>query len=143
MKRASTRLFPLFALLLLAAGAGACSSYSYYDLTLKLGTGFDPVTVGSIVSCHVIVTGAASDDIVLDPGKCKTSTTGQIGQIEYSTFADSGSITFTFKAFQYPESNPACEVGEGATTLQAASGSRMTGMITATAPVPGKTGTCQ
>ncbi len=47
MKRASMKLLPLFSLVLLACGAGACSSYSYYDLDSKFGSGFDIPTINA------------------------------------------------------------------------------------------------
>lgn len=141
MKRASSKVFPLFALLLLAFGGAACSSYSYYDLDLKWGTGFDVTKIGSIVSCHLVVTGAASDDISLTRAACLGSPSGDIGKVEYSTFADSGSITFTLQGFQYPESNPNCKLGEGSTTLEAAKAVRITGTVTATAMT--QPGPCQ
>ena len=134
-------LFALPALLLLSLGAGSCSSYSYFDLDLKWGTGFDVTKIGSIVSCHLLVSGAANDDITLEPGKCKTATTGDMGMVEYSTFADAGNITFTLNAFQYPESNPNCKLGEGSTTLEAGKAVRKMGTVTATAMA--QSGPCQ
>ena len=116
MKRA-VKLFPLLGVVLLALSTQACSSYSYYDLDLKLGSGFDVVKIGSIQFCHMFVTGSVSDDFEVRPEVCKLATTGEIGQVEYSTFADSGSLTFTFKLFQNPQSNPACELGEGAIVI--------------------------
>jgi hypothetical protein len=136
MKRASMKLLPLFALVLLACGAGACSSYSYYDLDLKFGTGFDIPTINSINTCHLIVSGAANDDIVLEPGRCSTETTGEYGKVEYSTFADSGSITFTLNAFLFPESNANCKLGEGSLTLSAGPAVRMSGTVMATKTTP-------
>jgi hypothetical protein len=142
MKRAfSNKLFPLFALLLLAFGGAACSSYSYYDLDLKWGTGFDVTKIGAIYACNLVVSGAANDNVALDAGKCKTATTGELGKVEYSTFADSGMITFTLQAFQYPPSNPSCKLGEGSLTLDAGQAVRKTGIVTATAMA--QTGTCQ
>jgi hypothetical protein len=135
MKRAPTKLLPLFTLLLLAFGAGACSSYSYYDLDLKWGTGFDFSKISTILDCHLLVSGAAQDDITLDFKKCSTATTGDIGTVEYSTFADSGNITFTLTASQ-KASNPNCKLGEGSTTLAAGKGVRVPGVVTATASPP-------
>lgn len=144
MKRASTRLFPLFALTLLALGAGACSSYSYYDLDIKFGTGLDVVTIGSIQHCQVTVSGAANDVFEIDPNNCKLAKTGEVGMVEYSTFADSGNLTFTLHLFQAQE-NTACLIGEGAVTLPAGTAVRRTGTLTATAPAPENPGgaTCQ
>jgi hypothetical protein len=136
MKRAASRVFPLLALVLLACGAGACNSYSYYDLTLKLNTNFNITKTGSIEHCRLDISGAASDSVELDDTVCRTAFTGDLGTVEYSTFADSGSITFTLRLFQDPESNALCLLGEGATTLEAAKAVRRTGTITATAPAP-------
>lgn len=136
MKRATSRFLPLLALVLLACGAGACNSYSYYDLTLKLGTGFDVVKTGSIQHCRLDVSGAVSDSVELNEAACKTAITGDIGTIEYSTFADSGNITFTLRLYQDPESNPLCLLGEGAQTIDAAKAVRKVATITATAPAP-------
>jgi len=137
MKRLnSSSLSSLLALVLLACSAGACSSYSYYDLDLKLGTGFDVVRIGLIEHCVLDVSGAASDRIEIEPGICKTAVTGEIGTIEYSTFADSGNIIFSLKLYQDPESNPLCLLGEGSTTIEAAKAVRRPGTITATAPAP-------
>jgi len=136
MKRAWMQRLPFFALGLLALAAGACSSYSYYDLDLKWGTGFDFTKISTINACHLVVSGAANDDITLDPKKCATATTGDMGKVEYSTFADSGNITFTLNAFAFPPSNPNCKLGEGSTTLAAAKAVRMTGTVTATASPP-------
>ncbi len=63
----------------------------------------------------MFVTGAATDDFPLDAGLCKTTSpaTLDMGMFEYSTFADSGNLTFTLKLFEYPESNAACQIGAG------------------------------
>jgi len=121
--RPAVRLFPLLALLLLALGAGACSSYSYYDLDLKFGMGFDFNKISTIDSCHLVVSGAVTDSITLDPGMCRISTNGEFGKVEYSTFADSGNITFF---------STTCKLGEGSTTLPAGTAVRRTGTVTAT-----------
>ena len=127
-KRPSVRLFGLLTLVLLSFGAGACNSYSYYDLDLKFGTGFDFGKISSIYSCHLIVSGAANDDITLDPAQCRVSTSGDFGMVEYSTFADSGNITFTFTA----SASTTCKLGDGSTTLPAGMAVRRTGTVTAT-----------
>jgi hypothetical protein len=136
--RSSARLFGLLALGLLALGAAACNSYSYYDLDLKWGTGFDFTKISTIQDCHLLVSGAANDDITLEPKKCSTATTGDMGMVEYSTFADSGSITFTLTASTKP-SDPNCKLGEGSTTLATGKAVRIPGTVTATASPPSTT----
>jgi hypothetical protein len=140
MKRSSMKRLPLLVMALLSLSAAACSSYSYYDLDLKWGTGFDVVKIGSIQFCHLLVSGAATDDVQLNPANCKTATSGDMGMVEYSTFADSGSITFTLNAYTYPDGNPNCKLGEGSTTLEAGKAVRKTGTVTATAMMA--PGTC-
>jgi len=50
--------------------------------------------------CQVVVSGAATDTIGLANGfGCPPSGFPDIGTIEYATFADSGSITFTFNGY--------------------------------------------
>jgi hypothetical protein len=138
--RLSPRLLALLALLPLALAAQACSNYSYIDLDIKLGSGFNTVTINQIEVCHMFVTGAATDDFQLDAGLCKTTSpaTGDMGMFEYSTFADSGSLTFTLKLFEYPESNAACQIGVGSTTVTIpGSGTRTTGTLTVPFMGPG------
>jgi hypothetical protein len=100
------------------------------------------VTIGQIEVCHMFVTGAATDDFQLsDQGVlCKTTNpaTLDMGMFEYSTFADSGSLTFTLKLFEYPESNAACQIGVGSTTVTIpGSGTRTTGTLTVPFMGPG------
>jgi hypothetical protein len=131
----SARLFGLLALGVLALAAGACNSYSYYDLDLKWGTGFDFTKISTIQDCHLLVSGAAKDDIILNSLQCSTATTGDMGMVEYSTFADSGSITVTLTA-STKASDPNCKMGEGSTTLATGKAVRIPGTVTATASPP-------
>ena len=48
MTRRNNRIVGLLAFAFLALGAGACNSYSYYDLDLKWGTGFDFSKISTI-----------------------------------------------------------------------------------------------
>lgn len=126
-----------WALLMLALAAPACSSYHYFDLNLQLDTSFNPVKIGQIEICHMFVTGADNTDFVIDPGVCRGTdlATRNIGHIEYSTFTDSGNDTFTLRIFQYPESNPMCEIGNGSVTL--AVSARTAGTVTVASSGPG------
>jgi hypothetical protein len=130
MKRLVRRALFL-SLLPLAVATQGCSTYSYFDLDLKLGTGFDIVNTGRINSCHMFVTGAATDDFTLSYNTCHTIDTGarEIGKIQYSTFADSGNVTFTLLLFERMES-AACELGSGAVTLPVDSGKTTIGTLT-------------
>jgi hypothetical protein len=126
-------------LLPLAAMSPACNTYSYFDLDMKVGSGFDTVMIGRILSCHVFVGGATTDDFTLDYAKCHTINAGtqDIGKIQYSTFADSGSnVIFTLRLFEKVESD-ACELGHGSTTLTVDSGKTVAGTVTAPYIGPG------
>ena len=104
----------------LTLAAQACSNYSYVDLDIKLGSGFNTVTINQIEVCHMFVTGAATDDFSARTRGCARPPARprvDMGMFEYSTFADSGNLTFTLKLFEYPESNAACEIGVGSTTV--------------------------
>ena len=130
MKRLLSRALFL-SLLPLALAAQGCSTYSYFDIDMKLGTDFNIVAIGRINSCHVFVTGAATDDFTLSYNTCHTidTATRDIGTVQYSTFADAGNVTFTLRLFERMEST-GCEIGTGATTLGVQSAKTVMGTLT-------------
>ena len=79
--------------------------------------------------CLVDITGAASDTLVLD---CPPAKFPDMGTFEYSTFADSGSITFTFNGFYDAPQSSSNQCTSGATTLTASDQITQTGTITLT-----------
>jgi predicted small secreted protein len=135
MMRTRTSLSLLAPLLFLVQG---CNTYSYFDIDLKLGAGFNTVTKGQIHDCHVFVTGAASDDFHVDAAKCQNvdPATLLMDKIEYSTFADAGNITFTLKLFKGLGEMTACEMGEAGTTLAVQSGKTIAGSISVPYAMP-------
>lgn len=130
MSRLVSRLLVL-SLLPLALASQGCSTYSYFDVDMKLGTDFNTVAIGRIFSCHVFVTGAASDNFTLPYNKCHAidPATRDIGKVQYSTFADSGDVVFTLRLFEKMESTP-CELGSGSTTLAVQSAKTVAGTLT-------------
>ncbi len=131
----------LLALLPLVVLAQGCSTYSYFDVDLKLGDGFNTVVqTGNITKCHVFVTGAATDDFLIGNNIClnsdKLASTKDLGKIRYSTFADSGDVTFTLRLFHLMETD-ACELGHADTKLTVSSGNTVAGMITVPLSGPG------
>jgi hypothetical protein len=130
MKRLATTL-GLLILLPFAFAAQGCGNFSYFDVDMKLGTDFNVVAIGRIFSCHVFVTGAASDDFTLPYNKCHAINTGtrDVGTFQYSTLADSGNVTFTLRLFERMES-AGCELGNGAVTLAVDSGKTVAGTLT-------------
>ncbi|HET6149017.1 MAG TPA: hypothetical protein VFH68_15875 [Polyangia bacterium] len=130
MKRLVSRALFL-SLLPLAVASQGCSTYSYFDIDMKLGVDFNIVAIGRINSCHMFVTGAATDDFTLSYSACHTIDTAarDIGKIQYSTLADSGNLTFTLVLFERMESE-ACKLGTGAVTLGIDSGKTVAGTLT-------------
>lgn len=113
MKRSKRFLrgLPLGALLLGVLLTGGCNTYHYYDITV---TSMSPVTVTELSSmsfCTIVVSGASSDTIPWSETNmmgCPPSSS-TIGTFEYATFADSGSITFTFNGYsQVPDPSMLC-----------------------------------
>jgi hypothetical protein len=116
--RAARSLAPAFLILLL--GATGCHTYKYFDVTVRFDAtagNFDSVLVGSLDHCNVVVSGADSGDFPLAKGTCPNKVpTGDAlsgGQFEFSSFADSGTVTFTVDAYKGLTNDPNCKVGEG------------------------------
>jgi hypothetical protein len=115
MKRLSWRHGLALLLLPLAFATQACNTYSYLDVDLTVGTGFETsTTTGLITNCHVFVTGAAKDDFALEVADCRADPgTKEIKKLQYSTFADSGTLTFQLRLFEKGFQSDGCEIGNG------------------------------
>jgi hypothetical protein len=119
------RPLPLLAVVLGGLASG-CDTYHYYDIDVQFTS---PVTEGQVSVmqlCLIDVSGAASDEVQL---ACPPVKFPDMGTFEYSTFADSGPITFTFNGyFEAPKSsNNQCT--SHATTLTASDQITQTGTI--------------
>jgi hypothetical protein len=127
-------MFLLAAVPLMLAGAG-CNTYSYFNIDLKIDPAFGSAAESTISSCRVVVTGAATDSFELNDALCPPpmlTNRLEIGTIDYSTFSDSGNVTFTLNLFNGVGEAANCLVGSGATTLPISSGKITTGILTAT-----------
>ena len=120
------------ALLLLGAG---CNTYHYYDIKVDFGSiGIEEA--GELKLCDVFVTGADTDRFNLPTTgdkkvTCPINTNWpDLGEFEYSTFTDSGNLTFTLNGYNDtpPSDNTKCI--SGATTLAASSEITHNGSIT-------------
>ena len=130
MRRALPLLFAL-------TGLG-CHTYKYIDVTVA----FDPVTftnvndVFKIKRCRVTVSGADSGVGRLDEAKCPNHTgmgdSYSGGIFEFSTFADSGNLTFHLEGFQGDGELPNCKVGDGTTSLPLSSTMTVEGTLKVT-----------
>src|SRR5215470_15835118 len=104
------------------AGSG-CHDFKYVDVAVRFDptpaqgqtTGFDSASAFTVNICRVNVSGAATDSFVLPEGSCPNRLNKNdplnVGTFEYSTFADSGNITFTLQAFQGNVERADCKLG--------------------------------
>jgi hypothetical protein len=130
--RAPARFARLALPLLLALGGVGCHTYKYVDVAVD----FDPVTftnandVFRILVCKVTVSGADSAVFNLPnnrpadrpmaaicPNHTGTGDSYSAGTFEWSTFADSGNLTFKIEGFDSTGAQPNCLVGSGMTTI--------------------------
>jgi hypothetical protein len=119
------------ALLLLGGG---CNTYHYFDIKVDFGTiSFEEA--GGIKRCEVFVTGADTDNFVLpSTGASKVacpidSNWPTLGTFEYSTFTDSGNLTFTLKGYNMTPPMDSFVCVSGATTLPAGAAITQMGTI--------------
>jgi hypothetical protein len=128
------RLFLLAAVPLALAGAG-CNTYSYLNIDMKIDPSFPSLAESTVTACRVFVSGAATDSFPLSDDVCpppSTSNRLEIGIVDYSTFADSGNVTFLLKLYNGTMQTDACLVGSGTTSLAISSGKIVAGTLTAT-----------
>jgi hypothetical protein len=126
----------LLPVLALAAAAG-CNEYHYYDLTVSFNQnaasgGFAANEAGMIGVCVFTVSGEDSGTFRIGPNRQNLplqngSTT--LGVVEFSTFADSGTLNFKIEAYQGSVTVPACKVGEGTKSIMATTASTVTDML--------------
>jgi len=128
------RLARLLPLLALVAAAG-CNEYHYYDISVSFNLtesngGFSVVgnEVGSLQVCIMNVTGADSGSIRMGPFAqgLPVPSNGQFGIVEFSTFADSGNLTFTMSCYDDTTTTADCKTGEGTKTVAVSSASTIT-----------------
>ena len=122
------RAVPLLAVVLGALSSG-CNTYHYYDIDVKFVSPFSVSEASVMKLCLVNVSGATSDTVVLD---CPPVNYPDMGTFEYSTFADSGSITFTFNGFYDLPQSSSNQCTSSATTLPASDQITQMGTITLT-----------
>jgi hypothetical protein len=113
-----------------AVTAAGCSTYHYYDIDVTFDTG--PMgfagtnEISTIQRCVMNVSGADSGQLVMGlTDNCPPMTAAGIGThmgvVEFSTFKDSGNLTFTMDVYNAQTIVPGCKVGSGTKTLAASS----------------------
>ena len=108
------RAVPLLVVVLGGLASG-CNTYHYYDIDVKFTSPVSATQVSVMKFCLVDVSGAASDEVVLE---CPPAFP-DMGTFEYSTFADSGPITFTFNGFYDTPRSSTNQCTSGVTMLTA------------------------
>jgi hypothetical protein len=127
----------LFGLVL--AATGGCSTYHYYDIDVKFDTAAGQFAgtneISTIQRCVMVVSGADSGSITMGLAQnCPPMTAAGIGTdmgvVEFSSFADSGNLTFTFNAYDDMTTADSCKTGVGTKTIAASSASTVMDTIT-------------
>jgi hypothetical protein len=130
MRRSGAVLGCLAGLALLAG----CNTYKYFEIHVT----FDPATLdssqtGYISSCWVTVSGADSAQFRLKGNVCPPPASSvaplDVGTFEYSSFADSGSLTFKLEAFTGVGMQQNCKLAEGTKTVAVTSLTTITDML--------------
>jgi hypothetical protein len=131
------RLAVLAVPVLLALGGAGCNTYHYYDIHALFDPssgpgmpGFTGASAFSVQVCVVSISGADNTTFELPLNnvpeqRCPDVRPGQnaldAGMFEYSTFTDSGTLTFTLDAFQDLAQTPGCHIGSGNVKVPATS----------------------
>src|SRR5688572_12593153 len=117
----------LLAALLATVTTAGCAEYKYYDISVRFNTA-PPMNfngssdVSTVQNCVVTVSGADSAEYTFGRDQnCPPMSPGgspltDMGTFEYSSTADSGQMTFTFRAYIGPAIQD-CLVGEGSTIV--------------------------
>lgn len=109
--------------LAMAVLAGGCNSYRYFDVHLTLGNGFDVTKAFKINNMVITVSGADSGRQTLPTGKCPNRATAigtnplDCGIFEFSTFADSGNLTFIATGYEGQLQNDTTKCGDGTVSI--------------------------
>lgn len=104
----------------LGLASAGCDEYRYFDIHVRIDRSTLPTTAYSEFQfCRVTVSGADSADFRIDNCPPPSTALGDVGIFTYSTFADSGELTFKLDAFtSQNENRPECINGSGTTTVK-------------------------
>lgn len=106
-------------------GAAGCNEFHYYDVDVTFNTtsgnfaGINEISTIQVIVMNV--SGADNGSIQIGPnsGGLPLVTGAHLGVFEFSTFADSGTLTFTALAYDDATSNPGCQTGRGMVSAMA------------------------
>jgi hypothetical protein len=90
----------LCAALSIAALVSGCNTYHYYDIDVKAASPVTQTQISGMQFCQILISGADSHTINWTQGiGCPPQGFPDIGSFEFSSYADSGNITFTFNGY--------------------------------------------
>jgi hypothetical protein len=116
-----------FALLL---GASGCHTFKYFDITVSFDQTIDSADIRTISRCRILVSGADSDNFIMDKCPNHAATDPHGGYVfEYASFADSGTLNFEFEGFVGLRDTAACQLADGKAAVA------VTGLMTIPAPL--------
>jgi hypothetical protein len=130
------RWLPAVVLAAASLGAAGCNDFHYYDVDVTFNTAAGQFAgINEISTIQVMVMGVSGADngaIQIGPNAngLPLVTGAHLGVFEYSTFADSGQLTFTVAAFDDATSNPQCQTGQGSKMVDATATTRNAVMLT-------------
>jgi hypothetical protein len=115
-------------------GVGGCSTYKYFDIHVSFDPSmYDSASVGNVTRCRVTASGAGSGTFYMKPGLCPNRTNMgdplDAGTFEFSTFAESGTITFKVDTYTSVGIDPACISGTGSSPVMVGSPSVIKGEV--------------
>ena len=125
----AARLVATWVVGLAALAAAGCNDYHYYDITVSFNInqttgGYPQDEVGSVQTLLFEVSGADSGSFRIGPRANNLPLVGgatTVGVVEYSTFADSGTLNFKVEAFNSERTTQDCKTGEGTKAVMATS----------------------
>jgi hypothetical protein len=133
----AARLLATGVLALAAVTAAGCNDFHYYDIHVSFNNnpsngGFGPNEPSKVQICLFKVSGADNGTFSIGPNRQGLPLIPggtDLGIVEFSTFADSGTLTFTVEAYDSTMTVPNCKVGVGSTDITATSASTTDGML--------------
>jgi hypothetical protein len=122
-----SRLLSLGFVVGLGLASSGCDEYKYVDLHVTFDRATLPTTAYAEVKfCRVTVSGADSSQFRIQNCPPPSTALGDVGIFTYSTFADSGQLTFKIEAFtSQNESRPECILGTGTTNVSVSASQKL------------------
>jgi hypothetical protein len=125
------------AALALGLGASGCHTFKYFDITMTFDqASLDDATILTISRCRVLVSGAESNNFILDRCPDHTAADPHMGTppgyiFEYASFAESGTLTFELKGYTGLNDTPECLLADGMKAIPVTGATTIMGALSA------------